>query len=54
MLNGKKTYLAAAATILGALAAALSDTMSWPEALAIIVPAILAVTIRHAIPAKAA
>lgn len=48
-MNGKKTYFAAAATVLGAVSAALAGTLTWPEALAIIVPAILAVTIRHGV-----
>lgn len=53
-MNGKKTYLAAAATILSAVAAGLSETMTWPQALALIVPAILACTLRNALPAKVA
>lgn len=54
MLTGKKTYIAALATILGAVAAALSETMTWGDALALIVPAVLGMTLRAGVTAEAA
>lgn len=48
-MNGKKTYLAALASILGAVAGAASGQVSVADAAQIIVTAILAVTLRHGI-----
>ena len=53
-MDGKKTYLVAATAILGALSAALAGSMTWPEALGVIVPAALGVTLRHGITTEAA
>lgn len=54
MLSGKKTYLAGIAAVLGAVAAALAGTMSWAEALAIIVPAVLGMTVRAGVSTETA
>ena len=52
-LTGRKTYLIAAVTILGSVASALSGAATWKEALPLIVPALLAATVRHGIGAGA-
>lgn len=54
MLSGKKTYLVALATILSAVASALAETITWPEALALIVPAVLGITIRSGVATETA
>lgn len=54
MLSGKKTYLVALATILSAVASALAETITWPEALALIVPAVLGITIRNGVATETA
>lgn len=54
MLEGKKTYLIAAAAILSAVASALAGTLTWPEALALIVPAVLGMTVRAGVATEAA
>jgi hypothetical protein len=54
MLEGKKTYLVAIAAILSAVASALAETITWPEALALIVPALLGMTIRSGVTAETA
>lgn len=53
-MNGAKTYIVAAGAVLSAVGAALQGSLSWPEALAIIVPAILAATVRHGVSTEAA
>jgi hypothetical protein len=53
-INGAKTYIVAACAILGALGSAWNGTITWPEAFAIVVPALTAVTVRHGISTEAA
>lgn len=49
MLEGKKTYLAAGAAILGAIAGALAGQLDWGNAVGVIVNAILSITLRHGV-----
>lgn len=49
MFNGKKTYVAAGATILGSLAGLLSGAVALPDAVQLIVTAVLGATIRHGV-----
>lgn len=49
MLSGYKTYIMAGATVIGAVAAYLVGDETLQQALEIIVPAILAMAIRHGI-----
>lgn len=46
MLKGYKTYLAGFASIVGAVCAYLAGDMSLADALGIVVPAIVAITVR--------
>lgn len=48
-MNGKKTYAVAALSIFGALAAAISGQLSYPEAAQLIVTAVMGATIRHGV-----
>ncbi len=47
MLSGYKTYLAGALTILGAIGGFLTGTLPVEQAVNLVVPAILAMTVRH-------
>ncbi|HEY8949999.1 MAG TPA: hypothetical protein VIM56_14030 [Rhizomicrobium sp.] len=47
MLSGYKTYIAGALTILGALGGFLTGSLAPDQALNLVVPAILAMTVRH-------
>lgn len=49
MMNGKKTYMVALATILGAGSAFLSGQLAAPDAIQMAITAILGATIRHGI-----
>ena len=49
MLSGYKTYIVAALTILGAVGNFLVGDMSLTDAIQLIVPAVLSMTIRHGI-----
>ena len=49
MLSGYKTYLAGALTILGAIGGFLTGTLPVEQAVNLVVPAILAMTVRHGI-----
>jgi hypothetical protein len=53
-MNGAKTYIVAICAIIGTVGSAVSGAITWPEAFAIIVPAITAMTIRHGITTEAA
>ena len=53
MLEGKRTFLASLATILGAVAAALGGVTTWGEAISLIVPAVLASTLRMGMKSEA-
>ena len=53
-LAGYKTYIAAALAIAGALGGALDGDMTWQQAAAVIVPAIVGAAIRHGISATSA
>jgi hypothetical protein len=49
MLDGYKTYIAGALTLLGALGGFLSGSLTPDAALNVVVPAVLAMTLRHGI-----
>lgn len=49
MLSGYKTYIAGALTILGALGGYLTGNLAMDQAVNLVVPAILAMTVRHGI-----
>jgi hypothetical protein len=49
MLNGYKTYIAGGLTILGALGGFLTGMLAPADALNIVIPAILAMTVRHGV-----
>jgi hypothetical protein len=49
MLSGYKTYLAGVLTILGAIGGFLTGTLPVEQAVNLVVPAILAMTVRHGI-----
>lgn len=53
MLKGYKTYIVGAVAIVGAVGAYLAGDTSITEALQIIVPAVLGMTIRHGITTEA-
>jgi hypothetical protein len=53
MLSGYKTYIAGALTVLGALGGLFSGNLTADAALNLVVPAVLAMTVRHGV-AKAA
>jgi hypothetical protein len=46
-LAGYKTYIAAALAVIGALAGALDGGMTWQQASAIVVPAVIGAALRH-------
>lgn len=48
-MNGKKTYLAALASIIGAACGVYTGTVSMADAAQIAVSAILAATVRHGV-----
>lgn len=48
-MNGKKTYLVAACSVLGAIAGVLSGQIAAPDAAQLIVTALLGATIRHGV-----
>jgi len=54
MLSGYKTYIAGALTILGALGGFLTGSLAPDQALNLVVPAILAMTVRHGVSTAAA
>lgn len=49
MLSGYKTYIAGALTILGALGGFLTGNLGVDQAVNLVVPAILAMTVRHGV-----
>jgi len=49
MFSGYKTYIAGALAILGALGGFLTGSMSVDQAVNLVVPAVLAMTVRHGI-----
>lgn len=49
MFKGKKTYIVAAVTVIGAVASYLVGDASLTDALQLIVPAVLGATIRHGV-----
>lgn len=49
MLNGYKTYIAGAVTLLGALGGFLTGSLTPVDAVNVVVPAILAMTLRNGI-----
>lgn len=49
MLSGYKTYIAGAFTLLGALGGFLSGNLTPDAALNLVVPAVLAMTVRHGV-----
>ena len=49
MLSGYKTYIAGALTIIGALGGFLSGSLAPADALNLVVPAVLAMTVRNGI-----
>lgn len=51
MFKGKKTYIMGGVTILSAIASFLVGDITVVEAAQLIVPAILGITVRNAIPA---
>lgn len=51
MFNGYKTYIAGALTILGALGGYLTGNLAPDQAINLIVPAVLAMTVRNGIAA---
>lgn len=53
MLSGYKTYIAGALTILGAIGAFLAGSMTPEAAINLVVPAVLAMTVRNGISAAA-
>lgn len=48
-MSGYKTYLVAFATVAGALASYFAGSITLEQALSLIVPAVLAATVRHGI-----
>lgn len=54
MLSGYKTYIVGGLTILGALGAFLSGNLAPADALNLVIPAILAMTVRHGVATTAA
>lgn len=54
MLSGYKTYIAGGLTILGALGGFLSGNLAPADALNLLIPAILAMTVRHGVATTAA
>ena len=54
MLSGYKTYIAGALTILGALGGFLTGNLAVDQAINLVVPAILAMTVRHGVSTTAA
>ena len=53
MLSGYKTYIVAAAAVIGAVAAYATGESSLEAAISVAISAILAATVRNAIPPKA-
>ncbi len=53
VLSGYKTYIAGGLTILGAVLGVLDGDLTLQAALPVIVPAILAMTVRHGIATSA-
>jgi hypothetical protein len=53
-LSGRKTYIVASLSALGALLGALDGEMSWQQAAAILVPSLLAAAVRHGISTSSA
>jgi hypothetical protein len=53
-LSGKKTYIVAGTSIVGALLGALDGEVSWQQAATIVVPSLLAAAMRHGISTSAA
>ena len=53
MLNGYKTYIVGTLTALGAIGGWLAGDMTPVAALNLAVPAVLAMTVRHGVAAKA-
>ncbi|HEY2032085.1 MAG TPA: hypothetical protein VGH02_00210 [Rhizomicrobium sp.] len=49
MLSGYKTYIAGALTILGALSGYLTGNLAVAQAINLVVPAVLAMTVRNGI-----
>lgn len=49
MLSGYKTYIAGALTILGALGGFLTGNLAVDQAINLVVPAVLAMTVRNGI-----
>lgn len=49
MLSGYKTYIAGALAILGALGGYLTGNLPVEQALNLVVPAVLAMTVRHGV-----
>ena len=49
MFSGYKTYIAGALTILGALGGFLTGNLAADQAINLVVPAILAMTVRHGV-----
>lgn len=49
MLSGYKTYIAGALTILGGLGGFLTGNLAPDQAINLVVPAILAMTVRHGV-----
>jgi hypothetical protein len=49
MFSGYKTYIAGALTILGALGGFLTGNLAPDQAINLVVPAILAMTVRHGV-----
>ena len=47
ILSGKKTYVTGIMTVLGTRAGVLTGTLGLPEAIQLIVTAVLGMTIRH-------
>lgn len=54
MFSGYKTYIAGALTILGALGGFLTGTLAPEQAISLVVPAVLAMTVRHGVSTAAA
>ena len=54
MLSGYKTYIAGALTILGALGGFLTGNLAVDQAINLVVPAILAMPVRHGVSTTAA
>lgn len=52
-MNGKKTYLVAGLSAIGAILAALGGQVSYPEAAQLIVTAVMGATIRHGVTTEA-